>query len=106
MGSIKFCPNMDFKEQFTLVSGGFTTQEGRVYESAFGDCYDYLKHSNKKGKKITGHSLYLNASQYAVIDVDVKFDDPAIVAPFLVLLDKYTVKAVKTAIFWAELKDE
>ena len=56
--------------EFTLINkDGFTNDDGRHFEP-FGDCYDYNKHCNSRGKKITGRGIYLNCSQYAVIDVD------------------------------------
>ena len=61
------------KSNFTLVEDGkWKNKDGRDYDGPFGVCYDYLKHSNSVGRVPTGFSLYVNRSQYAIVDVDIE----------------------------------
>ena len=68
------------KKEFTLIhSDAFFTDTGRKFNT-FGVCWDYNKHSNStgRGEKVTGMSLYINNTDYAVIDVDIKVEDETI----------------------------
>ena len=59
------------REEFTLIHGEtFTNEKGREFD-AFGVCYDLNKHSNAVGVTPTGLSLYINNTDYAVVDVDI-----------------------------------
>ena len=88
------------KIDFSLVdSNGFTNESGRVFDSPFGDCYDYHKHSNGVGIKITGHSLYVNCSRYAIVDIDIhapELEAIGIRDLFCAALEEEKVKIIKT----------
>ena len=89
----------ELKSEFTLINNdSFSTDNGRIME-AFGDCYDHKKHSNGRGNILTGHTLYVNCSQYAIVDVDIHVPEVEAIETrelFCAALEDVHVKIVKT----------
>ena len=92
------------KKEFTLIkseSFEYVTSRGvKKTQTTFGICYDYNKDSNRGGNEVTGASLYINNTGYAVVDVDVHVEDEdeeeSVRDNFMEVVEDMKVKVVKT----------
>ena len=86
------------KSNFTLVDEGeWKNKDGRPFSGPFGTCYDYNKNCNASGREVTGYGMYVNRSQYAIVDVDIHCDQPEEVSElFIDAVYDLKVKIVQT----------